>query len=155
MNLTGSSNLGNYTSLPELNRNTVHRLRKLPLQQSGDVKLVDRGRKLRIHKQHAEKKLYSFNIYKIKCRKSITLPLYFPYKCVPSILITGRQCWNPSIDGLNDQNTRWNISVFGILVSHVFQTTTHPGFAYSMPKNKRGNSVYDSEKLPNNCLIAL
>ena len=71
------------------------------------------------------------------------VPLYFLYKCVTSILNTGQQCSNPSIDGLNDQNTRWNISVLGILMSNVFQITTHPGFAYSMAKNKGGNSVYD------------
>ena len=29
------------------------------------------------------------------------VPLYFPYKCVPSILSTGRQFSKPSIDGLN------------------------------------------------------
>lgn len=46
MNLTSSSNLVNCKLLPKLYGNTVHHLRKLPLQQSWDEKLVDRRYKV-------------------------------------------------------------------------------------------------------------
>lgn len=46
MNLTSSSNLVNCMLLPKLYGNTVHHLRKLPLQQSWDEKLVDRRYKV-------------------------------------------------------------------------------------------------------------
>ena len=73
----------------------------------------------------------------------IKVSLYFPYKCVPSILSTNQQCLNPSIDGWNIQKTRWNIFVFSIIPGNVFEITTHPGFSCSKAMKKYGSSAYD------------
>ena len=66
----------------------------------------------------------------------ITMPLYFPFKCVPSIFSIGWQCLKPSMERRNAQKTRWNTSSFHILLVNVLEITTHPGFPYSKAPKK-------------------
>ena len=73
----------------------------------------------------------------------IAVPLYFPYKCIPSIINTRRQCLKPFMEWWNAQKTHWNTSLFRILPGNVLEITTHPRFAYFKAQKKSGNLVYD------------
>ena len=42
------------------------------------------------------------------------IPLYLPYSHVPSICTMGLQNANASMHALNDQKSRWNMTLFGI-----------------------------------------
>ena len=44
---------------------------------------------------------------------SNNVPLYLPYSYVPSIFKMGLQYANASMHALNDQKSRWNMTLFG------------------------------------------
>ena len=88
------------------------------------------------------------------------VPLYLSYSHVPLICTMGLQNANTSMHALNDQKSRWNMTLFGIgwlnssSTGIVWILTIVPGTKSCQACRYLRSVLYESSQLPYNCLRA-